>query len=184
MPSVIRPLVYAYCPLANAIRINEQMMMWIVTVVWYLDRNERPRTWCYSKFQYQLNYADSTKMERYNIFCWLIIDNLYNLSSESLSRSVLHSSKTHQHSSRRTQKTFYWRPANCQGTARAQVFTAGARALAGLPLAPPLADNIFHWLQSQNSAVERPSMYNFAPTWTRPAQKWSTVTITGVAHQN
>jgi len=58
-------------------------------------------------FQYQLNYADSTKMEHYSIsarqFC--IICHF-----KVCPAAVLHSSKTHQHSSRQTRKSPFFRP--------------------------------------------------------------------------
>jgi len=86
-------------------RINEQMEMWIVTVVWCLDRNVRPWTWCYSNTswtvltQWKWNTTASLMINngQFCIICRLKVCPV----------PVLHSSKTHQHSSRRTWKILF-----------------------------------------------------------------------------
>jgi len=83
---------------AEPMRINEQTEMWIVTVVWRLDRNVRSRTWCYSNTSWTMLWLN--KIETLQHLCWLINRQFYIICHLKVCPApVLHSSKTHQHSS-------------------------------------------------------------------------------------
>ena len=58
--------------------------MWIVTVVWYLNRNVRPRTWCYSNTSWTILIA-ITRVFFYNYctlyilsYCFILMYALHN----------------------------------------------------------------------------------------------------------
>jgi len=87
---------------------QKKLGMWIVTVVWCLDRNVRSPTWCYSNTSWTM-----PTQQKWNTTACLLINNRQFCIICHLTvcpAPVLHSSKTHQHSSRRTRKTPSFRP--------------------------------------------------------------------------
>jgi len=55
---------------AQPMRINEQMEMWIVTVVWFLDQNVRTWTRCYSSTSWTM-----LTQQKWNNTASLLINN-------------------------------------------------------------------------------------------------------------